>query len=61
MVMIVNEVYTVQITYWGVNHSKKICDLDRAVQWAEEAVYDLGAEYSCVEDVDGDIYCEYEL
>lgn len=59
--MIVNEVYTVQVAYLCANHSKKTYDLDKAMQWAEEAVYDLGAEYSCVRDVNGNIYCEYEM
>lgn len=61
MVMKMNNVYTVNVTYFGQTHSKKISNLEQAVVWAEEAVYDLGAEYSCVEDTNGNVYCEYEM
>lgn len=55
------ELYEVEIDYLGVTHVKKFFNMSKAVECAEEAVYDFGAEYSCVKNPNGTIYCEYEM
>lgn len=53
--------YEVCVTYMGETHTKKTANRDMALRWAEEAVYDIGAEYSVVYNPDGTVYAEYEL
>lgn len=56
-----NNLFTVEVTYLGEIHIKNTCSIEKATNWAEEAVYDFGAEYSCVKYPNGSIYCEYEM
>lgn len=53
--------YTVVVDYMGETRTRKTSSLSLATQWAETAVYEIGADYAVVENPDGSIYCEYEM
>ena len=53
--------YEIEIQHHGIANCGYCRSYDKAKSIAEEAVYDIGAEYSAVRDCNGEILIEYEL
>lgn len=53
--------YKVIIDYMGETRTRETSSLSLAIQWAENAVYEIGADYAAVINPNGSIYCEYEM
>ena len=53
--------FEVEVVHYGQSSCKYYKKQNRAIEVAEDAVYELGAEYSAVRDIDGSTIAEYEL
>lgn len=53
--------WKVEVEYLGEVHSRSAPKLETALYWAENAVYEAGADYAVVYNPRGEIYAEYEI
>lgn len=52
--------YEVVVEHYSM-HYKKTSNKEKAIRWAEDAVYELGAISSAVYNPDGSILVQYEM
>lgn len=53
--------WSVEVEYLGLVQGKTGLTKEKAMEIAENAVYNIGAEWSCVYDPDMNVYAQYEM